>query len=173
LDQSLVIISGLPGTGKTTLAIDLADKLDLPLICIDDIVETHPEPSQLLNDDFWSQMNDILIEHVNNRLKQGTSVIVDSVFMGEDRNAVRRLARHYGIDFFAVHTHCSDKALWRARVEERARRFPHDKPATWDRIIAQSHKFQPWDLDDALFVDAVDPLEDNISKVINLLEIAE
>ncbi|WP_425432548.1 AAA family ATPase [Hydrococcus rivularis] len=36
----LILISGLPCTGKTTLARKIAQKLQLPLVCRDDIKES-------------------------------------------------------------------------------------------------------------------------------------
>jgi predicted kinase len=75
-------------------------------------------------DSSWAKMIAILLNRVGKQLAEGTSVIVDSVFMDEDRSAFQRLARKLAIDFFAIHTYCSDQDLWRARVEKRVRDAP-------------------------------------------------
>ena len=40
--QKLIIFSGLPGTGKSTVANRLARELGLPLLCIDDVIGEVP-----------------------------------------------------------------------------------------------------------------------------------
>ncbi len=42
LPQTLIILSGLPGCGKTTLVRLLVQKLQLPIISIDDVVDAIP-----------------------------------------------------------------------------------------------------------------------------------
>jgi adenylate kinase family enzyme len=43
LEHMLIIFSGLPGTGKTTLALKLSAKLKIPIVRIDDIAEAHAD----------------------------------------------------------------------------------------------------------------------------------
>ena len=43
MPKTLVIFSGLPGSGKTTLAKRLARELHVPYLCIDDVVGELPE----------------------------------------------------------------------------------------------------------------------------------
>ena len=85
MNKTLAIFSGLPGTGKTTLAHLAAHKLRIPLLAIDDVVAAIPEHMSRHADPFWEDMVDILLNLVEFQLEQGFSVIVDSVFMGEDR----------------------------------------------------------------------------------------
>lgn len=72
----------------------------------------------------------ILLHQVEKQITEGTSVIIDSVFMDEDRSVARRITRKHAINCFAIHTYCSDQDLWRACVEKRVRDFPNDEPAT-------------------------------------------
>jgi broad-specificity NMP kinase len=64
MDPSIIIFSGLPGTGKNTLARWLAIELNIPLLRIDDIVETYADPIPEHNGAFWSKMIAILLENV-------------------------------------------------------------------------------------------------------------
>lgn len=89
----LVIFSGLPGTGKSTLANRLARELRLPLLCIDDVIGEIPANA---GTEFWDSRVAILLELVETQLKIGLDVIVDSVFMNMDRHHAQGLARKYG-----------------------------------------------------------------------------
>jgi phenylalanine-4-hydroxylase len=89
--------------------------------------------------------------------------------MGDDRVAIRRTARKSAIDFYALHTFCSDEDLWRSRVEQRIRDHPQDNPATWVQIIRQREDFHRWDRSHALFLDAVNSVEENKSKILEYI----
>ncbi len=75
--QRLVIFSGLPGVGKSTLAEKLARKLRWPLLKIDDVIGQVPENPGI---EFWDSKVDVLLNLVNTQLELGLDVIVDSVF---------------------------------------------------------------------------------------------
>lgn len=169
MDQSLIIFSGLPGTGKSTLARWLSSEMAIPLLRIDDIAELHGDEKFADEQGFWMRMIDLLIRQVEGQINQGRSVIVDSVFMGDDRAAIRRTARKSAIDFYALHTFCSDEDLWRSRVEQRIRNHPQDNPATWEQIIRQREDFRRWDQSHALFLDAVNSFEENKSKILEYI----
>jgi predicted kinase len=169
MKKTLVIFSGLPGTGKTTLAHLAAHKLRIPLLGIDDVVAAIPEHMSQHANPFWEDMIHILLNLVEFQLEQGFSVIVDSVFMGEDRHQAYEIASRQAAAFRPIYTHLSDEEIWRDRVQQRIEEFPleiRDRVATWERIQEQRKYFWPWKSESALFVDGVNTIETNLEQVL-------
>lgn len=171
MKTTLVIFSGLPGTGKTTLAISAARELKIPLLRIDDVVASIPEHMRRHADPFWEEMIGILMNLVEAQLKLGisVSVIVDSVFMGSDRLQALEIAKKHNAAFRPIHTFVSDETIWEQRVRQRILDFPEDEPATWERIQIQRRDFLPWKPNSALFVDAIRPIDENHKKVMEFI----
>lgn len=160
--SKLVIFSGLPGVGKSTLADRLVQVLRWPLLRIDDLVIDIPAD---VGPTFWDEKVSILLTLAETQLSLGLSVIVDSIFMGLDRVHAQELARKYGAAFRPVYCFISDETLWRQRVTQRVDMFQNPAVATWERVLHQREYFEKWDADTGLFVDAVVPIEQNNAKV--------
>lgn len=71
MKKTLVILSGLPGTGKTVLARLVAQRLRMPLLTIDDVVAAIPNHMARHADPFWEDMVHILLKLVEFQLEQG------------------------------------------------------------------------------------------------------
>lgn len=165
---TLTIFSGLPGTGKSTLAHSIATQLKQPLFAIDDIYDFIPEVMREKADPFWETLIGIMLNLVEVQLSIGVSVVVDSVFMGDDRAIAEQLAHKYQVRYRPIHTYLSDEAIWEKRVEERRQQIP--EAASWARIQTQRLSFAPWVPGTALFVDSVQPFEDNLEKVLQFIQ---
>ena len=164
--STLVIFSGLPGTGKSTLANRLALELHWPLLCIDDVVGEVPENPDI---SFWDSKVEILLRLTEVQLELGLSVIVDSVFMNMDRNHAQELARKYDARFCPIYVFISDDKVWEQRVTARYDEMNNKDVATWERIQHQRERFRDWESDTALFIDSLEPVDQNYETILNFV----
>jgi len=162
--NTLVIFSGLPGTGKSTLANRLARELRWTLLRIDDVVNNIPESPGA---EFWDSQVEVLLGLTESQLEIGLSVMVDSVFMNTDRQHAQALAHKYQAHFRPIYTHISDEKVWEARVTARYDQLDHPMVATWEQVQRQREHFRQWEPGTALFVDALEPVEKNYEAVLN------
>ncbi|HJR78745.1 MAG TPA: ATP-binding protein [Anaerolineales bacterium] len=163
MQTTLVIFSGLPGTGKSTLAEKLARELRWPLLCIDDVVGEIPEHPNMA---FWDSKVAILLGLTETQLKSGVSVIVDSVFMNLDRNHAQELARKHKARFLPIYVFVSDENVWKERVATRYLEFKKNNIATWEQIQHQRGHFRAWEPDTALFIDSLKPIDENYADIL-------
>jgi predicted kinase len=166
MQSRLIIFSGLPGVGKSTLAKSLAHELQMPLLCIDDVIGEVPESAGI---PFWDSRVAILLDVVKTQLEIGLSVIVESVFMNMDRHHAQELAREFEARFLPVYVFVSDEHVWKERVEARLHKLNHPDMATWDRIQHQRERFREWEPGTALFIDSLQSVEQNYETVLNFV----
>lgn len=168
MQPALIIFSGMAGTGKTTLARLLCQRLQLPLVSFDHFVD-YSWPRRLLEVEVLSddEFTHILFSTAELQLSLGVSVVMDAIFGSQWRGLARELAARRQARLCAIHTFCSDEATWRQRVIGRAETaLANETPAEWESVLASRSRFQPWEPGSALFVDAVQPVEENLARVL-------
>ena len=166
MQTTLVIFSGLPGTGKSTLADKLARELRWPLLCIDDVTGEIPENPTV---SFWDSKVAILLGLTERQLELGVSVIADSVFMNLDRNHAQELARKHQARFRPVYVFVSDENVWKERVTTRYQELKKNNVATWEQIQRQRGHFPNWEQDTALFIDSLDSVDRNYETILDFV----
>jgi predicted kinase len=165
MQTTLVIFSGLPGTGKSTLADKLARELRWPLLRIDDVIGEIPENPGV---SFWDSKVAILLGLTETQLELGISVIVDSVFMNMDRNHAQELARKYQARFRPIYVFVSDENVWKERVITRYKESKNTV-ATWEQIHHQRGHFRNWEPKTALFIDSQHSLDRDYETVLDFV----
>lgn len=141
----LLILSGLPGTGKTTIAHVLARRLRGVHIRIDSIEQALRDCGlfERSMDDAGYRVGYALAE---DNLRLGLTVIADSVNpLPITRAAWREAGARAGTRAVEVEIVCSDPGAHRRRVESRVPDIPGHALPTWADVVARDYR--PWDRD--------------------------
>ncbi|MDH4872802.1 AAA family ATPase [Pseudomonas sp. BN515] len=139
----LIVFSGLPGAGKTTIASALVSKTRALYLRIDTI-EQALRNSSALGQDVGRSGYVIANELALSNLRFGSTVIVDCVNpVAESRNAWSEIAARAGVSLVNVEVVCSDKREHQRRVETRNIDVPGLIPPTWQSVL--SHDYEEWD----------------------------
>jgi len=160
----LVLFSGPPGVGKSTLSYALSRQTGWAVIAKDGLDRTLESCAVAA----WSPLTAyrLMLDLADLNLRNGASLILDAVFpKAEFRQEAQAIATRHTAPFHAVVCHCSDRALWRRRVEERPVMVIGWTPADWTEACRVAQYYEPW-TGRHLLLDASDSLQANIDRVL-------
>jgi predicted kinase len=158
----IVVISGLPGTGKTRLAESLSVQLELPVFSVAWVLGALASFGVLERPDRGAMAYEIITGLLEHRLRLRQSAIADGmVGSAETWTRWRELAERYRADFIAVQCVCSDLAVHRARIEARQEQVPGWPDPGWDHVEEMRKRYEPW-AGKRLVLDSVLPFERNL-----------
>ena len=165
--MKLIIFSGLPGTGKSTIAEMLGRELSIPVFAKDWLEAT------LLRGGLRPTLEDkplgfagyeLLSILAERQLMLNQSVILDSVAGRQSiRARWRQLANQYDAEWRVIECICSDENLHRSRLHDRQRGIPGWHELQWADVEKAKQMYQPWQ-EEHLVLDMVDAASENIFK---------
>ena len=159
----LIVIGGLPGTGKTSLATRLARMLDAVHLRIDTIEQAIRTATVAAHDPGAAGYL-VAYAVAEDNLRLGRIVVADGVnALANTRAAWRAVAQRAGVTHFEVELICSDAIEHRRRVESRRPDIAGHKLPTWDQV--REREYEPWTGDHVVVDTAQRTLDQSVSEV--------
>jgi predicted kinase len=171
----VVLITGLPGSGKSSMAEVAGRALGAPVLG-HDWAMSGLRPFAEVQDALdsmgtrghrgvgWS----LLWALARSQLRLGSSVVLDGVARTPEVDGTRAVAAEEGAASLVVMTTCRDAGLHRARLEGRERHIPNWYELDWDRVErARASWIPPEGID--LVLDAAMPVEENAERLRTVL----
>jgi predicted kinase len=171
----LVLVTGLPGTGKSTMADVAAAELGAPVLGHDwamSGLRPYPELQEALDamglrghrGVGWS----ILWALARSQLRRRHSVVLDGVARAPEVAGTRAVANGEGASSFVVMTECSDPGLHRSRIEGRQRGIPGWYELDWAHVARARGEWKALDGVD-LSLEAAAPVAQNAASLRSAL----
>jgi len=164
-----LVVSGLPGTGKSAVAHAVSARLKAVHLSID------PVEDAMLGAGLergWSTgvaSYEVVRVAAEQNLALGLSVVVDAVNDSEAaRNTWRNAAHATGhpVTFVLLTVPSLDEH--QRRLESRERGFTHIAEPTWEQVCARAGDYEPWQ-GPYLLIDASGPLSLVVDEVLSAL----
>ena len=174
----LVVITGLSGTGKSTVARALAQRTGFSCINSDEIrkelaglpLTTRPRGpygGDIYTYEFSQRTYRTLFERAELQIAAG-GVILDATFqLAVGRQTARDIANSHAVPFLLIECRCSEEEV-RRRLARRSRQGTDASDADWTVYLEQRKRFEPFDENsenDRLILNTEEPLETLLAKI--------
>ncbi len=166
--NTLIVMRGYPGTGKSTIAQALAQTLQAPLIDRDiirqmavDILGEQPEIGRFAYD--------LLFALSRKQLELNLSIIIDTpLTYHRTYEQAREMAHTFHIPMLVVHCQCPPE-LQKRRIEGRKGAVSQFQITSWEEWEGWKPRFEEYE-DHGCIVNTANPIHDSLSHILSCLQ---
>jgi len=160
----LIVLSGLPGTGKTTIAREVARAIAAVYLRIDSIEQVMAAAGWRVEGEGYAVAQAV----ADDNLRLGRLVVADCVNPWPlTREAWRSVAERAGVETLDVEIVCSDAAVHRRRVDGRAADIPGHRVPTWQEVVDRDYR--AWDRDRLVIDTAQLSVEESVRTILRAI----
>jgi predicted kinase len=164
----LIVLSGLPGTGKSAIAEGIARARRAAVLSVDPIESAIVRAG--IPATFETGLAAYLVAQAlaDESLASGLDTVIDAVnSMDEARDMWRQVAARHRVELRIIECVVSDESLHRTRLASRQRGLALAEP-TWDDVERRRAEWTAWP-EPHLTLDAVDPADANLATALGHL----
>jgi predicted kinase len=165
----LIVLAGLPGSGKSALAADLGRALNCAVLGVDQAEAAMWRAGVSQSAPTHHAAYLVVAALATEQLALGHDVIVDAVNGPEPARAQwRDLAGQLDAELKFIVVECGDDRIFRHRGEHRSRSIEGFPEPTWEGVLRRRAEFPAW-TDDRLTIDSVNSRAANLQAALEYL----
>jgi predicted kinase len=164
---ALVIVSGLPGVGKSALADALGRELPAPVLSVDPIEAAIWRCGIKPSFETGVAAYEVAAVMALHQLRLGLNVVIDAVSSLEvGREVWRDAAARAEARTRVIEVVCSNETTHRERLAGRVRDIDGFPEPSWDDVIARRDEWEPWK-EPRLLIDSTRRYADNLAEALS------
>lgn len=171
MKSSLIVMSGLPGSGKSVLAEAVTKELDIPVFSLDTIKALLLKTGLIQNYEDGRPAWTVASGLIEEQLKLGVSVIVDAINAEEAaKDTWRDLAKKHNSELKIIECFNSDSHLHKERIRNRIKNLHGIPEVTWEWVENRQKAYTNWS-EPVLKVDMSGDIDNVIESVVKYIQV--
>lgn len=161
MNTSMIVVGGIPGTGKSTLAIALSKSMNIPVFSKDELEAAIARKGICSSKDMHGVGYEIMASLAKSQIANGNGAIFDFI---ASRSRVNDLwPQLLKTDIKYIECICSDENVHRERISSRNRNIEGWYELTWEDVLNIKSTYQSL-RSQRLTIDSINNLTDNIER---------